>query len=43
MPWAVETLGFGDLGPMAAVYAKELLLVIPGQGVRKLSPVRQCM
>jgi hypothetical protein len=27
----------------AAVYAKELLLVIPGQGVRKLSPVRQCV
>jgi nucleoside phosphorylase len=27
----------------AAAYAKELLLVIPGQGVTKLSPIKQCM
>jgi nucleoside phosphorylase len=27
----------------AAVYAKELLLLIPGQGLTKLSPIKQCM
>jgi nucleoside phosphorylase len=27
----------------AAAYAKELLLVIPGQGLMKLSPIKQCM
>jgi nucleoside phosphorylase len=27
----------------AAAYAKELLLVIPGQGLTSLSPIKQCM
>lgn len=27
----------------AASYAKELLLVIPGQGVTALSPIKECM